>query len=269
MGWLAVGDVTANAARHPVVVVSANGTSWQAADGELIFGAPACSPSRRPRTARATSSISSRTSGRPATAASSRPCRRRGLVVAGLTGWQRAGDATAGALDGPGARQMTAVAARLRQLRRGGLARRPAVGLDLGGRPHLGARLTCLFRSEPPGPCLSTSPAPAAPWPPSAPRSPRQGPACALRGQLVQRRGQLNRVGAPGSRGPDVGHGPDPGRRRLHRDRDLRPHPRPSGRGGVDVAERLGVAGGRARRAGPDRAGHPGHHRPDHLPAAR
>ena len=39
MGWLAVGGVTASAAEHPIVVVSANGTSWQAADGERVFGA--------------------------------------------------------------------------------------------------------------------------------------------------------------------------------------------------------------------------------------
>jgi hypothetical protein len=39
MGWLAVGDVTASAPEHPVVVVSADGTGWQAADGERVFGA--------------------------------------------------------------------------------------------------------------------------------------------------------------------------------------------------------------------------------------
>src|SRR5207253_1185520 len=39
MGWLAVGDVTAAAPEHPVVVVSADGASWQAADGERVFGA--------------------------------------------------------------------------------------------------------------------------------------------------------------------------------------------------------------------------------------
>ena len=39
-GWLAVGGVTANAAEHPVVVISADGTSWQAADSESVFGVP-------------------------------------------------------------------------------------------------------------------------------------------------------------------------------------------------------------------------------------
>ena len=39
-GWLAVGGVTAVAAPHPVVVGSANGVVWQAADGEAAFGEP-------------------------------------------------------------------------------------------------------------------------------------------------------------------------------------------------------------------------------------
>jgi hypothetical protein len=39
-GWLAVGGVTAVAAQHPVVVGSANGRSWQAADGESAFAGP-------------------------------------------------------------------------------------------------------------------------------------------------------------------------------------------------------------------------------------
>src|SRR4029077_14499917 len=39
MGWLAVGDVEPAAPEHPVVVVSADGTGWQAADGERVFGA--------------------------------------------------------------------------------------------------------------------------------------------------------------------------------------------------------------------------------------
>ena len=39
-GWLAVGGVIAGAARHPVVVGSADGRTWQAADGEAAFAAP-------------------------------------------------------------------------------------------------------------------------------------------------------------------------------------------------------------------------------------
>jgi len=118
MGWLAVGGVTANAAEHPVVVVSANGTSWQAADGQGVFGAPglfteqaaADGPGyvivgyQNVRQVRGGTVISGRTfiSGRTVAAV---------WWSAGLTGWQRAGDATPGALEGPGARQMTAVAA--------------------------------------------------------------------------------------------------------------------------------------------------------------
>ena len=80
LGWLAVGGVTAAAPEHPVVVVSADGTSWQAADGEGVFGAPGCSPSRRRPTARATSSSATRTQA-VRTAGSSDPHRGRGLVV--------------------------------------------------------------------------------------------------------------------------------------------------------------------------------------------
>jgi hypothetical protein len=110
MGWLAVGGVTASAPEHPIVVVSANGTSWQAADGEGVFGAPGLFTEQAAadgqgyvivgyqnvRQVRGGQIVSRRT-----VAAA--------WWSAGLTGWQRAGDATAGALDGSGARQMTAV----------------------------------------------------------------------------------------------------------------------------------------------------------------
>ena len=112
MGWLAVGGVTANAAEHPVVVVSADGSSWQAADGERAFAAPglfteqAAADGRgyvivgrqKIRQVRAGGSVSVRT-----VAAA--------WWSAGLSGWQRAGDAVPGALGGAGARQMTAVTA--------------------------------------------------------------------------------------------------------------------------------------------------------------
>jgi hypothetical protein len=112
MGWLAVGGVTASAAEHPVVVVSANGTSWQAADGESVFGAPSLF----------TQQAAANGQGYVIVGYQNVRQVRGGTVVsshtvaavwwsAGLTGWQRAGDATAGALDGPGARQMMAVAA--------------------------------------------------------------------------------------------------------------------------------------------------------------
>ena len=112
MGWLAVGGVTANAAAHPVVVVSANGTSWQAADGESVFGVPGLFTAQAAADGQGYVIVGYQ---------NVRQVQNGSVIVgrtvaavwwsAGLTGWQRAGDATAGALDGPGARQMTAVAA--------------------------------------------------------------------------------------------------------------------------------------------------------------
>ena len=110
MGWLAVGGVTANAAEHPVVVVSANGTSWQAADGTGVFGAPGLF----------TEQAAANGQGYVIVGHQNVRQVQNGTVIsghtvaavwwsAGLTGWQRAGDATAGALDGAGTRQMTAV----------------------------------------------------------------------------------------------------------------------------------------------------------------
>jgi hypothetical protein len=113
-GWLAVGGVVAGAAQHPVVISSANGGSWQAADGEGVFGASglfteqaAAGPAgyvivgyRDIKQVRAGQVVSDRTIA-------------AAWWSAGLTGWQRAGDA-AGALDGAGARQMLAVTASAR-----------------------------------------------------------------------------------------------------------------------------------------------------------
>ena len=56
-GWLAVGGVVAGAAPHPVVVSSADGGHWQAADTEGRSAAAACPPSR-PRPAPAATSSS-------------------------------------------------------------------------------------------------------------------------------------------------------------------------------------------------------------------
>ena len=109
MGWLAVGSVIANAAEHPVVVVSADGTSWQAVDSEGVFGVPGLFTQQAAADGRGYVIVGYQNvrSGQAAVG-------RTVAAVwwsAGLTGWQRAGDATAGALDGPGTRQMTAVAA--------------------------------------------------------------------------------------------------------------------------------------------------------------
>jgi len=113
-GWLAVGGVTSGATQHPVVVTSADGGSWQAADTEPAFAAPGL--------------FTEQAAAAPAVSASAG---RAGYVIVGyqqtgtganahtiaaawwsngLTGWQRAGDAAPGALDGAGAsRQMLAV----------------------------------------------------------------------------------------------------------------------------------------------------------------
>jgi hypothetical protein len=108
-GWLAVGDVSANAPEHPVVVVSADGSSWQAADGQRVFGAPGLF----------TEQAAADGQGYVIVGYQNVRQVRSGRVVSGrvaaawwsasLNGWQRAGDAAPGALDGPGARQMKAV----------------------------------------------------------------------------------------------------------------------------------------------------------------
>jgi hypothetical protein len=112
MGWLAVGDVEAAAPEHPVVVVSADGTSWQAADGERVFGASGLFTEQAAANARGYVIVGHQNvrqvqNGRVVVA------RTEAAVwwSATLTGWQRGGDATAGALDGTGDRQMNAVTA--------------------------------------------------------------------------------------------------------------------------------------------------------------
>ena len=112
MGWLAVGDVTAAAPEHPVVVVSADSTSWQAADGERVFGASGLFTEQAAANARGYVIVGHQNVKQV----------QNGRVVvvrteaaawwsATLSGWQRGADATAGALDGTGNRQMNAVTA--------------------------------------------------------------------------------------------------------------------------------------------------------------
>ena len=104
-GWLAVGGIIAVAPEHPVVLASGNATVWTAADRQAVFSLPGL--------------VTEQAAAAPA----------GGYVIVGyqavagrtiaaawwsanLTGWQRAGDAVPGALDGPGAsRQMLAVTA--------------------------------------------------------------------------------------------------------------------------------------------------------------
>jgi hypothetical protein len=116
MGWLAVGGVTASAAQHPVVVVSADGSSWQAADGERVFGAPGLFTEQAAANGRGYVIVGRQ---KIRQVRSGRTVSVRTVAAAwwsaGLSGWQRAGDAPsaggAGALDGAGARQMVAVTA--------------------------------------------------------------------------------------------------------------------------------------------------------------
>jgi hypothetical protein len=112
MGWLAVGGVTASAAEHPVVVVSADATSWQAADGERTFAGSglftkAATANQRGLVIVGYQKIKQVQGGR---VVSDRVV-AAAWWSAGLAGWQRAGDGSAGALDGAGARQMLAVTA--------------------------------------------------------------------------------------------------------------------------------------------------------------
>ena len=111
MGWLAVGGVTANAAGHPVVVVSADGTSWQAADSESVFRVPGLFTVQAAADGQGYVIVGYQNVKQVQNGAVSGRTVAAVWWSASLTGWQRAGDATAGALDGPGARQMTAVAA--------------------------------------------------------------------------------------------------------------------------------------------------------------
>lgn len=125
-GWVAVGGVTTTG-QQPVVVGSADGQTWGAADGEAAFTQPglvtssvAAGPAGYVIVGRQSSG------GRTIAAAWSAP---------GLTGWQRAGDARAGALDGAGNRQMDAVAATMRGFVAVGTAgAHPAAWLSARGR---------------------------------------------------------------------------------------------------------------------------------------
>jgi len=122
-GWLAVGGgtgatggggitgligVTGSAAGHPVVIGSADGSVWSAADGESVFTGSGLVTAQAAADSDCYVIVGSQLvtapSGQLVTIAAA-------WWSAGLTGWQRAGDAAAGALDGAGSRQMLAVTA--------------------------------------------------------------------------------------------------------------------------------------------------------------
>ncbi len=109
-GWLAVGGVTAGAVQHPVVVSSADGSSWQAADGEAAFGGlglfteqAAAGPGGYVIVGY--QDVKPAGTGPPTELAAA-------WWSAGLTGWQRAADPTAAGGSEPGTgQQMLAVTA--------------------------------------------------------------------------------------------------------------------------------------------------------------
>jgi hypothetical protein len=103
-GWLAVGGVKSGAPQHPVVIVSADGSTWAAADNEPAFSQGGLFTEQAAAGAKGYVVVGyQRTAaGRMIAAA---------WWSASLQGWQRATDATPGALDGAGNRQMLAVTA--------------------------------------------------------------------------------------------------------------------------------------------------------------
>ena len=108
-GWLAVGNATAVAAEHPVVITSPDGQVWSAADGEAAFSPPGLYPEQAVAGASGYVIVGYQVTGGRTIAAA--------WWSADLSGWQRAGDAVSakggpGALDAVGAsRQMLAVTA--------------------------------------------------------------------------------------------------------------------------------------------------------------
>ena len=103
-GWVAVGGVQAAAAQRPVVVTSAAGQAWQAADTSPAFaGAGVFTVAAAAGRDGYVIVGRQQVAGRTVAAA---------WWSAGLTGWQRGTDAAAGALDGAGvSRQMLAATA--------------------------------------------------------------------------------------------------------------------------------------------------------------
>jgi hypothetical protein len=103
-GWLAVGGVVSGATPHPVVVSSAGGDSWQAADGTAAFRASGLVTAQAAAGPGGYVIVGYQKMGTRTVAAA--------WWSAGLTGFQRAQNAAPGALDGASvSRQMLAVTA--------------------------------------------------------------------------------------------------------------------------------------------------------------
>ena len=268
-GWLAVGHVTAAAAEHPVVIASADGQVWSAADGAAAFTDSGLYPEQAVAGTSGYVIVGYQVAGGRTIAAA--------WWSADLAGWQRAADAVSapggpGALDGPGAsRQMLAVTAGPQGFVAVGSARAGAAAwTSASGQAWTELKL---------------------PLPAGATRT--------VLNHVASRRGRLvvavgTALTAAGQQVPFAARSSDGGAtwtestlpvstlpvstlpvaavtaltaagKRVHRHRDVRRHAGPSGRGGVDLSQRFGLEGGHAWRAGPDRSRHPGHHRPDHL----
>jgi hypothetical protein len=104
-GWLAVGvPSSSGAAMHPLVLVSADGTTWSAVDGEPAF------------TGTGLVTMQVAVTGDEYVIAGQQTLAGGRVIAAawwsdGLASWHRAGDGTAGALDGAGNSRMLAVTA--------------------------------------------------------------------------------------------------------------------------------------------------------------
>lgn len=103
-GWVAVGDVASGTSEHPVVVVSADGGTWAAADTEPVFK----------QVGLFTEQVAAGVNGYVIVGYQQTASGRMIAAAwwsAGLDNWARSTDAVTGALDGTGDRQMLAVTA--------------------------------------------------------------------------------------------------------------------------------------------------------------
>lgn len=126
-GWLAVGVPSNSGAMHPLVLVSAGGTTWSPVDGEPAFSGTGLVTRQAAVTGDDYVIVGHQTlpGGRVIAAA---------WWSDGLAGWHRAGDAAAGALDGTGNSRMAAVAATANGFAAAGSdGARPAVWLSRDG----------------------------------------------------------------------------------------------------------------------------------------
>ncbi len=253
-GWLAVGDVTAGAPQHPVVLASADGQRWQAADGAAYFGERGL-VTKQAAAGRGGYVIV----GEQVTATGTLAAAWRSTTLAGATAWQRAAVG-----ESAGDTQLQAVTASSTGfVAVGSSASQAAAWTSANGQAWHQVSL---------------------PMPIGAPRAVLQHVASSGRtvvavGTAVITTGQRLPFAASSSNGgltwtesvlpmpgrAGLGRGADRGRRHVHRDWDVRRYTRSPGCGRVDLGERVGLDGGHAHRAGPERSRHPGDHGPVRL----